>query len=71
MQSLFVIDQVEILIFCRWASDVVQNYADAFQDVWFNDESQFIPELRRRSVDMNNVYVMQDGMHTENIVLGA
>ena len=139
MQSLSITAQVERLTFCRWASDVVENYADAFQDVWFSDEShfllsghvckqnmrfwaseqphcfaekplhsekvtvwcamsshgvigpyvfsdtvnserylamlnnKFIPELNRRSIDMNNVWFMQDGAtpHTATNVLDA
>ena len=41
MQSLAITDQAERLSFCNCASDIVENYADAFQDVWFSDESHF------------------------------
>ncbi len=42
MQSLNITDQVQRLDFCRWAVDVADNYADAFRDVWFTDESHFL-----------------------------
>jgi inhibitor of nuclear factor kappa-B kinase subunit alpha len=42
MQSLNITDQVERLSFCNWASDVIDTYADAFNDVWFSDESHFL-----------------------------
>ena len=137
MQSLSITDQVERQTFCNWATDVAENYADAFQDVWFSDEShfllsghvckqnmrfwaseqphcyaekplhsekvtvwcamsphgvigpylfsdtvnserylsmlnnKFLPELRKRSVNMHNVWFMQDGAtpHTAGKVL--
>ena len=42
MQNLNITDQVQRLGFCRWATDIADNYADAFQDVWFTDESHFL-----------------------------
>ena len=42
MQNLTITDQVQRLDFCRWACDVADNYADAFRNVWFSDESHFL-----------------------------
>jgi hypothetical protein len=42
MQSLSISDQVQRQDFCRWTADVADNHADAFQNVWFSDESHFL-----------------------------
>lgn len=75
MQSLSITDQVDRLAFCNWATDVVGNYADAFQDVWFTDESHFLlsghvckQNMRFWSTEQPH-YFVEKPLHSEKVTV--
>ena len=50
MQSISVTNQVQRLDYCRWAVDVVDTFADAFNNVWFTDKSDFLLSCKQNNM---------------------